>query len=209
MLESRWVRALLVAVPGLLLAGFGVVHPRGFNADTAGWWATLHIVLVPMFPLLAAAQWYLLGRAPRVVRRLGRFAAYGFATYYTALDAVAGIAAGTVVDTQHGSSPAVGELFAVGDVLEGVGAWSFLAANVLVVASIVPRAGWRVVPGAVFLLAASVSFLDSHIFPPRGVYTMIGVAVGMVLLELARQDRGGATARREGGNSSTVRVRAT
>ena len=171
-----------MAVPGLLLAGFGVVHPSGLNADTAGWWATLHIVLLPAFALLAAAQWHLLTPAPPVVRWLGRLAAFGFAAFYTGLDAVAGIAAGTVVDAQHGYSPVVGRLFAVGDGLGYVGAWSFLAGSLLAVAAIAPHAGWRVVPGAVLLLAAGVSFLDSHIFWPRGVYTMVGIAAGMFLL---------------------------
>ena len=173
---------LLVAVPGLLLAGFGAVHPGHINADTAGWWADLHIILLPAFALLAAAQWHLLTPAPAPIRWLGRLAAFGFAAFYTGLDAVAGIGAGTVVDAQHGSSPAVGRLFVVGDALGYAGAWSFLAANVLIVAAIAPRAGWRVVPGAVLLLPASVSFLDSHIFWPRGVVTMIGIAAGMALL---------------------------
>lgn len=182
MLRTRWLRAVLVSVPGLLLAGFGVVHPGGINADTAGWWASLHIILLPVFPLLAAAQWHLLTPAPAGIRWLGRLAAFAFATYYTGLDAVAGIGAGTVVDAQHGYSAAVGQLFAVGDALGYIGAWSFLAANLLVVAAVARYARWRVVPGAALLLLASVSFLDSHIFWPRGVYTMIGIAVGMFLL---------------------------
>jgi hypothetical protein len=40
------------------------------------------------------------------------------------------------------------------------------------------------VPGAVLLLAASVSFLDSHLFWPRGVFTMLAVDVGMFLLRM-------------------------
>ena len=32
------------------------------------------------------------------------------------------------------------------------------------------------------LIVAAVSFLDSHIFWPRGVFTMLGIAVGMALL---------------------------
>jgi hypothetical protein len=182
MLETRWLRALLLALPGLVLAGFGAVHPSGLNADNAHWWANLHILLLPVFPLLAAAQWHLLTPAHPAVRWAGRLATFGFAAFYTGLDAVAGIAAGTVTDTQHGYSPAVGQLFAVGDMLGYIGAWGFLVASVLIVAGIAPRAGWRVAPGAVVMLLASVSFLDSHIFWPRGVYTMVGVAAGMFLL---------------------------
>ncbi|MFD1050611.1 hypothetical protein ACFQ1S_36335, partial [Kibdelosporangium lantanae] len=75
-----------------------------------------------------------------------------------------------------------GAVFAIGDTLGYVGAGCFLAANIFVTAGVAPHARWRTVPGAVLLLAASVSFLDSHIFWPRGVFTMIGVAAGMFLL---------------------------
>jgi hypothetical protein len=194
MLRTRWLRALVLALPGLALAGFGAAHPSGLNADNAHWWAILHIILLPVFPLLAAAQWHLLTPAPPALRWAGRLAVFGFAVFYTGLDAVAGIAAGVVTDTQHGYSPAVGQLFAVGDMLGYIGAWSFLVAGVLIVAGIAPRAGWRVVPGAVVLLLASVSFLDSHIFWPRGVYTMVGVAAGMFLLSYCPRQRDAASA---------------
>lgn len=176
--------ALLVALPGLALAGFGLVHPAGLSAGSASWWATLHIILLPMFLLLGAAQWHLLTPAPPVIRWTGRLAAFGFAAFYTGLDAVAGIAAGTVMDVQGGYSSVVGHLFRVGDMLGYIGAWSFLVGSVLVVAGLAPRAGWRVLPGAVLLLAASVSFLDSHLFWPRGVYTLAAIGAGMFLLSL-------------------------
>jgi hypothetical protein len=182
MSRSWWTGAAAVAVPGLLLAGFCVVHPHGLHAGNAQWWATLHILLLPVFPLLAAAQWVLLRSAPQPLRWPGRLAAYGYATFYSGLDAVAGIAAGTVEEASGGTSPLAGRLFEIGDALGYAGAWCFLAANVCVVAGIARRAGWRVVPGAAVLLLASVSFLDSHLFWPRGFYTMIGIAAGMFLL---------------------------
>jgi hypothetical protein len=48
------------------------------------------------------------------------------------LDAVAGIAAGTVEDASGGTSPLVGRLFEVGDTLGYVGAWCFLAGSACV-----------------------------------------------------------------------------
>ncbi|WIY00928.1 hypothetical protein QRX60_43925 [Amycolatopsis mongoliensis] len=185
MLGPRWFPAALFAVPGLLLAGFGAVHPAVLDAATAPWWTTLHIILLPVFPLPAAAQWLLLAPAPPWIRWPGRLAAFGFAAFYGGLDAVAGIAAGTVTAAQRGVTPVVGSLFEVGDLLGHIGAGCFLAATVLIVVATAVRAGWRVVPGAAFLLIASVSFLDSHIFWPRGVFTMVGAAVGMSLLHYA------------------------
>lgn len=182
MLGSRWTRGALFAVPALLLAGFGVLHPGGLDVATAPHWVALHIVLLPVFPLLGLAQWFLLTSAPPWLRWPGRVAAFGYAAFYGGLDAVAGIAAGTVVKAQHGATPVLGAVFEIGDLLGHLGAGCFLAANVLISAAFVLRAGWRAVPGSALLLVASVSFLDSHIFWPRGVFTMLGVAAGMALL---------------------------
>ncbi|MEU4249817.1 hypothetical protein AB0F15_20655 [Amycolatopsis sp. NPDC026612] len=187
MLHSRWSRAAGYAVPGLVLAGFGVAHPLALAPASAPWWTTLHVVLLPVFPLLAVAQWLLLSPAPAVLRHPGRLAAFGFAAFYGGLDAVAGIAAGTVVHAQHAVTPVTGAVFGIGDTLGHVGALCFLAANVLIVAAVAREASWRAAPGAVILLAASVSFFDSHIFWPRGVVTMLGVALGMFLLRAVRK----------------------
>ncbi|MEV4319935.1 hypothetical protein [Actinocrispum sp. NPDC049592] len=184
MSRSQWLRAALLAAPGLILAGFGVFHPAPLEVDTAQWWTTLHVLLLPVFPLLAAAQWVLLTGAPMVLRWAGRVAAFGFAAFYGGLDAVAGIAAGTVAHTQHVVGPVTFAVFGIGDTLGYIGAACFLAANAVIVAAIALRVGWRVLPGAVLLLAASVSFLDSHIFWPRGVVTMVAVAAGMFLLSV-------------------------
>nr|WP_225956727.1 hypothetical protein [Amycolatopsis lexingtonensis] len=168
-----------------MLAGFGAVHPGQLDAATASWWVTLHVILLPVFPLLAVAQWLLLTSAPPWLRWPGRLAAFGFAAFYGGLDAVAGIGAGTVVRAQHGATPVVGAVFEIGDLLGYLGAGCFLAAGVFIVAAAALRERWRAAPGAVVLLLSSVSFLDSHIFWPRGVFTMVGVAAGMSLLSLA------------------------
>lgn len=184
-LRSPWTRAGLLATPGLVLAGFGLVHPARLDVATAPWWASLHILLLPVFPLLAVAQWILLTPAPVVLRWPGRLAAFGFAAFYSGLDAVAGIAAGTVVHAEHGLTHVLGDLFAAGDTLGSIGTGCFLAASLAITAATARQARWRAIPGGALLLAASVSFIDSHIFWPRGVYTMIGIAAGMFLLSLA------------------------
>lgn len=188
---SRSLRGFLVAVPGLLLAGFGAVHPAQLDAATAPWWTTLHVILLPVFPLLAVAQWFLLSSAPRWSRWPGRVAAFGYAAFYGGLDAVAGIAGGTVVHAQHGATPVVGAVFMAGDQVGFIGAGCFLVANVLIAVAAVLRARWWAVPGGVILLVASVSFLDSHIFWPRGVVTMLGVAAGMTWVYLAGERSAG------------------
>jgi len=190
-----------MAVPGLVLAGFGTAHPALLNTDTAQWWAMLHVLLLPVFPLLAVAQWILLEPAPPLLRWPGRLAAYGFAAFYTGLDAVAGIAAGTVVRAQNGLTPVLGELFAIGDTLGRIGADCFLAASMLIIATSAPRTGWRAAPGAVLLLGASISFIHSHIFWPHGVVTMIAIAAGMFLLSIASEQRPPTTPSKPGGRA--------
>ena len=43
------------------------------------------------------------------------------------------------------------------------------------------RHGTRVFAGSVVLLGAGYSFIDSHIFRPRGVLTMLAMAAGFAL----------------------------
>src|SRR5690348_1657794 len=95
-------RGVVVALPALVLAGLGITHPARLDAGTAVWWMNLHVLALPLFPLLAAAQWVMLDRAPAVLRMIGRLAAFGFAVYYDGLDAVDGIAAGAVVHAHRG-----------------------------------------------------------------------------------------------------------
>jgi hypothetical protein len=185
------VRTALLALPALALAGLGAAHPRHLDATTAEWWTNLHVVLLPVFPLLAAAQWRMLDRAPTPLRWPGRLAAFGFGAFYTGLDAVDGIAGGAVVHA-GGDVRSVTAVFHIGNRLGTVGEWSFLVANVVIVVAVVAagRVRWAVaLPGAALLLAASVSFLDSHIFWPRGVITMLAVAAGLAMLDIATSPR--------------------
>lgn len=171
-----------MALPGLILAAVGLTHPHHLDASTAGWWRDMHILLAFVFPLLGAAQWVLLAPAPPVVRWLGRLAAFGYAILYGALDAIAGIGGGAMTAAQGGRTPVIDPLFAVGNQLGTIGAWCFLVACALVTAAVARHAKWRAVPGGAVLLAASFVFLDSHIYWPDGVLSMVGLAVGFALL---------------------------
>ncbi|MGW0820348.1 hypothetical protein [Streptomyces sp. NPDC002845] len=183
-------RTVLVTAAPLLLAVAGIVHPRGLSRSTAMDWAHLHIVLLPLFPLLTIGLLMPLWRRPRA--DLAGFAtvvawvsAFVYAAFYTGLDAVAGIAAGTAVEhAAEGTSLAVLKrpLYDTGEALGEVGVYALLCAVVATAVALFPRRGVRVLPGAVVLLAAGWSFIDSHIFWPRGVWTMLGFALGFALL---------------------------
>ena len=179
----------LVMLGPVLLALAGLAHPHGLSAATAHRWVWLHIVLLPVFPLLALGFVLLLRERPRAfIPAAARIATWAcaavYATGYTGLDTVAGIAAGTIAG-QPGD-PAelrrlVLALYDTGNQLGRVGVYAFLAAVLAATVALGHRHGIRVAPGTVVLLAAGWSFVDSHIFSPRGVLTMLAMAAGFAL----------------------------
>lgn len=181
--------ALVTAAP-LVLAAAGIAHPHGLSRSTAADWAQLHIALLPVFPLLTVGLLVPLWHRPRL--GLAGFAtvvawagAFVYAAFYTGLDAVAGIAAGTAVE-HAGATASLGPvkrpLYDTGEALGQVGAYALIGAIAATAVALLAKNGVRVLPGTVVLLAAGWSFVDSHIFWPRGVWTMLGFALGFALL---------------------------
>jgi hypothetical protein len=80
-------------------------HPAQLTPGTAEVWWQLHVVLLPVFPLLGAALVFLLRGARGSLLWLARIAAYGYAVFYTGLDTLAGIGAGLAVAAQPAGSP--------------------------------------------------------------------------------------------------------
>jgi hypothetical protein len=180
---------MLVTAGPILLAVGGLWHPGGLSPVTAHRWVLLHIVLLPIFPLLALGFVVLLRGRPRadlagvatVVAWLG---AGVYAVGYTGLDAVAGIAAGTVAG-QHGDQAELRRLvlalYHVADQLGRTGVYALIVAVLAGTVALAVRHGIRVLAGTAVLLGAGYSFIDSHIFWPRGVFTMLAMAAGFAL----------------------------
>lgn len=179
------MRTLLVALPGLVLAGIGLTHPHHLDASTAQWWRDMHIILAVVFPLLGAAQWVLLNDAPGYVRYPGRIAAFGYVVFYGALDALAGIGGGALAIANGGRSPADAPVFKIGNQLGTVGAWCFFAASVAIVVCALVQHRVKAIPGAVFLLLGGYLFLSSHIYWPKGVLACTCIAIGMAAISYA------------------------
>ncbi len=196
----RSVRTVLLVTAGpLLLAVAGLMHPGGLSAATADRWVHLHILLLPIFPLLALAFVVLLRGRPRadvagVATVIAWLGAAVYAAGYTGLDAVAGIGAGTVAGQpgdQGELRRLVLALYGVGDPLGRVGVYGLLVAVLAGTVVLVSRHGRRVLPGTVVLLGAGYSFVDSHIFAPRGVLTMLAMAAGFALWAWAAREPAG------------------
>lgn len=185
-----------VTAPPLLLAALGLTHPHHLDGTTADWWMTLHIVLLPIFVLLGVGHLLLLRGERDVVAWIGSLAVLVFIAFYGALDAIAGIATGTIMVRSGAASaeqrPEIQWLYGIGGDRGTPGAWAFLVASVATSIVLVRRRGRVAVPGAVLLIAASIPFLDSHIYWPNGVVSMLVMAAGFGWLALLPADDRGS-----------------
>jgi len=190
-LLQPWHLALIVLGPISLAIG-GLFHPSPLSPESAEQWRVLHLVALPLFPLLAVMLWILLigvrDGIDGMVAVAARVCAYVYAAFYTALDVLAGIANGAIV--QYGAESGLdvegvkNMIFGQGNDVLAVGTWAMIAACLLTGVVYVRRIGMWALPGALVLLVSAWSFRDAHIYPPRGVVTMLGFGVGALLLAL-------------------------
>lgn len=176
--------AVAVALPGVALAVAGLFHPTTLAPSTAPLWTALHLVLLPLFPLLAVALWVLLRGEAGAVARLARGSAYTYAVFYTALDLLAGVAAGVVTQAVQGGSQAALDLRALGNDLGTVGSGAFLVAAALTAVLVHRRHGRAAVPGGVLLVGGAVPFLSGHVYWPVGGLGVLAIGAGCGLLAL-------------------------
>lgn len=183
-MSRRWILPVVLALPGLVLAGSGLFHPHHLSWETSERWWTLHVPGLLVFPLVGVALMVLVAGRRDAVAWLVRVAAYVYATTYTALDVVNGIAAGYLT---HALGPGVSRpdevryLFRVGAPLEDVGGWALVVVCVAVVADQVARRGTAAVGGLLLLPGAWLVRVD-HIFSPLGVTGMVLLALGTAAL---------------------------
>lgn len=206
----RATTAVLVAVPPLLVGAVGLIHPIFLTPGTAEQWRLGHLLLLPGFPLLAVSLVVLLRGERGPAAWAARLLAAAYAVLYGALDAIAGLGAPQQVlraAERGGPAPPIGDLYEIGDRLGRVGVYALMAAVVVTGALLYARSrSPRALLGAAVALVASYVLLRHHVFPPRGVLAMAGLAVGFALLELSRRGAPGRDAgdrgQRRSANSS-------
>ena len=183
---------LAVALPGLLIGTIGIFHPAHLTDASAQRWLDMHIVLLPLFPLLGLGPWLVARQLDPVAGRVALLLGYVYAMFYTGLDLIAGAAAGAL---KLVGSTDLNTMFALGNDLGFVGVWAHLAAAVLVSVLVLVRSGAPALVGLVLVVGASVSFLDSHVYWPRGVFTMYALSAGWAVVTPTRTTitRAGAT----------------
>jgi hypothetical protein len=162
-----------VLVPPVLIGMVGTTHPPHLTQDASAYWRDLHIVLLPLFPLLAIGPW-LVARAVEPV--------YGFACFYSALDILAGIAAGALKNDREGGLATV---FRYASDLGAVGSVAYIGATAAAAGCLLRIGGLRVLPGALVALGGAFGFMENHVYWPGGVLSMAAVAAGWALMLVA------------------------
>lgn len=197
-MHRRTALAALCALPGLALAVAGLWHPHHLTEATADTWFRLHLVGLFVFPLVGVALVVPLRGRRDPLAWVVRLAAYGYATAYTALDVVSGLAAGYVTGRLPSGAPRPEEvswLFRIGTPIGEVGSWSLLVAALALLVDGARRAGVPALALVTLPLGAWAVHSD-HIFAPWGAVGMGLVGLGTGLAVLTEQER--RAARRRG-----------
>jgi hypothetical protein len=181
---SRYGLYAAVALPPLALAIIGTTHPEHLTAASALYWRNLHVITLPIFPLLGFAPWLVVRfRHSLTLSWVAGILGFVYAVFYTGLDVLAGIGAGGLkVD---GMGMATTTVFGLGDDLGRIGATALIAAALLAGVVAIGLARWRAVPGAILVIAGTVCLWKDHIFFPIGVLGQLLLAVGWVTLVVA------------------------
>jgi hypothetical protein len=195
----RWL--VLLGAP-ISLGLLEIWHPANvfFNemlshSHHGDWWLILHILQLPLFPLVATSIWLLLQKTDNLFAYFSRIALWIFAVSYTALDTIAGIATGILFRYVRGTSLVDGDdaydhmfdlfltLFNLdmpgGTIIMNLAVWSWVAAILLAAVALyikgVNRAG-------VILIGISALTFQSHVHP-YGPITMALVLAGIICIE--------------------------
>jgi len=178
---SRWTVAAAV-LPPLVIGLAGITHPPHLTADSALFWRNLHIVFLPLLPLLALGPWLVTRALDRTLSWVVLIFGYVYACFYVSLDVLAGIGAGGLkVEHKDGT----GVLFGLASDLGQIGSIAFIAATAVGAFSVVRVARSRAIPGALVALIGSYGYMENHVYWPRGVFSMFAIAAGWALMLVA------------------------
>ena len=179
--------AVLLALPGLALAGAGLFHPHSLSYETSWRWFSLHVPGLLVFPLVGVALMVLVRGRRDPLAWATRLGAYVYATFYTALDVISGMGAGWVT-YQLGPGverpEEVSLLFRLGTPIGEVGSWALLATTVLLAADLARRRRLPAAGASLVLVTGAWLVHIDHIFAPTGVVgcALLGLGTAAVWL---------------------------
>ena len=182
-MKNRTLAVAAATVPALITLLIGLTHPAQLTTSTAEWWRDLHVILLPVFPLIGLAPWVVARDAGRPWRWIAAAGGYVWAIGYTSLDILAGIAAGSV--TLAGHPEARSSLYAVANVLGPIGAAGLAVGFAAATIAAVRRSGVEGIVGGL-LAVVGVGLVDlRHVYFPigsLGLALLIGGAAILVLV---------------------------
>ena len=141
-------------------------------------------MLLPLFPLLAVGPWLVARSIEPVYGRITLVLAYVYACFYSALDVLAGIAAGALKNDREGGLATV---FGYASDLGQIGSIAYIGATAAAAGCLLRVAGVRVLPGAVLALIGAYGFMENHVYPPWGVLSMLAIAAGWAWMLVVRR----------------------
>ena len=177
---TRRTLAILVGAPAVLCALLGLTHPVQLDASTSEYWRNLHLILIPIFPLIGAAPWLVARQSGRWFSLLAALFGYGFATFYTALDILAGVAGGALVNAGEGPEP----VFVIARAAGVIGVVSLVLACITAGVAAYRGAGLGTLPGAILACAGAALVQPGHIYAGLGTVAMLLLGGGFVVLAL-------------------------
>jgi hypothetical protein len=184
---------VLVALPGVLLGLAGLAHPLFLTPETAERWRLVHLLLLPVFPLLGASVWLLLLGERGALAWTARGLAFVYAVGYSALDAIAGVGASNQVQrsaARGDARPPIEDLFEIGDPVGQAGVVALALAVVLTAIILLQRGAGPLAPaGAALAVGGSYLLYRHHVFPPRGVLGVLVIAAGLGLMAVVAHRR--------------------
>jgi uncharacterized membrane protein YGL010W len=159
------------------------------------WWLILHVLQLPLFSLVALALFLLLSNIHNVAAAISRVALAVFAIFYTAFDAIAGIATGILFRKVRSMNlpegdPMLDRLFEVfiaifnldmpfGNLIIQLAVWSWVAAGIAAAVALYMKGYNRA--GVMLIGIASLTF-QSHAYP-YGPITMLLILAGIICIE--------------------------
>jgi hypothetical protein len=174
--------AVAVLLPPLVIGLVGTTHPPHLTQDASAYWRDLHIVLLPLFPLLAVGPWLVARSVDPLYGRITLVLGYVYACFYSALDILAGIAAGALKNDREGGLATV---FRYAGDLGEIGSIAYIGATAAAAGCLLRIAGPRVLVGAVVALGGAFGFMENHVYWPGGVLSMAAIAGGWALMLVA------------------------
>ena len=203
----RWKAAVMLGAP-LLIGSIEVLHPNAIGLSPEEWvqliaslgqrFLVLHVVLLPLWPILGLVLLWMLPRQG-TASRVSRVALAAYVVLYPAFDSLVGIGTGVLLDyrstlTAAGQAvldPAIQRIFfdptGVPELLSIVGSVAWIVAAIAAAVSLWRPAGLRV---AVPLVASAILMGWGHVWPMGPLATVaLAVAAWQFLVHQQRSAR--------------------